>query len=103
MCEFAGEFSTTYLMHLWVWHWFHSRPFRDMHQEVEMVRKVLRVGGVATLLAGVALLATPSSAMAAGSCSTYLTDAGHTAVGKCSGYLNTGTFRVVATSCYSTS
>jgi len=46
-----------------------------------------------------ALTAVPSTAKAAGKCTTSITNSGHTAVGKCSGYLNTGTFRVVATPC----
>jgi hypothetical protein len=65
-----------------------------------MVRKAVRAGGVAALLVGAALLATPSPALAEGSCTAYITDGGHTAVGKCSGYLNTGTFRIVVTACY---
>jgi len=48
---------------------------------------------------GAALTAVPSTAMPAGKCTTSITNSGHTAVGKCSGYLNTGTFRVVATPC----
>lgn len=35
----------------------------------------------------------------AGSCSTSTENGGHTAVGRCSGYMNTGTFRVVTTCC----
>jgi hypothetical protein len=36
---------------------------------------------------------------AAGSCSTSTADGGHTAVGHCSGYMDTGTFHVVTTCC----
>ncbi|MFZ5892413.1 MAG: hypothetical protein ACOY0T_15240 [Myxococcota bacterium] len=36
---------------------------------------------------------------AAGSCTTSLADGNHTGVGKCSGYMNTGTFRVTAVCC----
>lgn len=68
-----------------------------------MVHKVIRVGGAATLLVGAALLVTPSPALAAGTCSPEIIDGGHTAVATCSRYPNsTGTFRVVATACYTT-
>lgn len=36
---------------------------------------------------------------AAGSCSSGTTNGGHTAIASCSGFLETGTFRVVATCC----
>jgi hypothetical protein len=39
------------------------------------------------------------SQQALGSCSKGTRDGGHTAVAKCSGYNNTGTFRVVTTCC----
>lgn len=65
-----------------------------------MFRKVIQAGTAAALLAGATLLAAQSPASAA-SCSAYLTGGGHTAVGTCSGYYSTGTFRVVASACYS--
>lgn len=39
--------------------------------------------------------------IAAGSCSTGTENGGHTAVGRCSGFTNTGTFRVLTTCCLS--
>jgi hypothetical protein len=38
-------------------------------------------------------------ALRGGSCSTWTENGGHTAVGHCSGYLNTGTFQVTAMCC----
>lgn len=45
--------------------------------------------------------ASEEALMLAGSCSTSTTNGGHTAVASCSGYLNTGTFRVLTTCCLS--
>lgn len=53
----------------------------------------------ASLLAGGALVVTSTPASAAGKCTTSTANAGHTAVGKCTGYLNTGTFRVRGNAC----
>jgi len=75
-------------------------------------RFVLAVLSVFTLAAGTACSAgdptevgaeesASAEVQAAGSCSKYTESSGHTGVGKCSGYQNTGTFRITAICCSS--
>jgi hypothetical protein len=65
-----------------------------------MKKRTLAAAG-SLLLSGSMLLVGAGSAEAAGQCRTSTTNGGHTAVGKCSGYSGTGTFRVHATPCTS--
>jgi hypothetical protein len=66
-----------------------------------MIRLVRCAIPVAALV-GAAVLAVPTSAQAAGKCTSSVTNGGHTASVTCSGYQTTALFRVVATSCLST-